>query len=329
MDNVLVSIIVPVYNVQKYIKKCVNSLLSQDYKNIEIILVDDGSPDQCGTIIDTLKAKDSRISVIHQQNQGVSAARNAGLDTANGQYVMFVDGDDWVDSNYVSYFLRLVKGGTFDIAFNLNAHSAVMKSAESKEHFESTEECIAGIYSGRIDVAVWNKIYKRELICSHKIKFDTEIWYGEGMLFNIEILQWTEKVNMGYQSVYHQTFNPDSAMRKFNLESNLCGLRSLEIQRKKWKKRTTKIEKQWKYHKYKFYQSILNGIVRANAEKEYPDELKKAISGLRHDIIIPLTSESNFLSILNWLCYFVMPMTMAKRAARKHNKNARNYGKAI
>lgn len=110
MHEDLVSIIVPVYNVEKFIEKCVNSLMNQSHKDIEIILVDDGSPDQSTEIIDRIAIEDQRVHVIHQQNKGVSAARNAGLQCATGEYVMFVDGDDWGDSDYVAYFLTLVTG---------------------------------------------------------------------------------------------------------------------------------------------------------------------------------------------------------------------------
>ena len=110
MHEDLVSIIVPMYNVEKFIEKCVKSLMNQSHKDIEIILVDDGLPDQSPEIIDRIAIEDQRVHVIHQQNKGVSAARNAGLQCATGEYVMFVDGDDWVDSDYFSYFLTLVTG---------------------------------------------------------------------------------------------------------------------------------------------------------------------------------------------------------------------------
>lgn len=102
----IVSIIVPVYNVEKFIFKTVNSILNQDYKNIEIILVDDGSPDNSARIIDELAKKDNRIVCVHKENGGVSSARNAGLKIATGEYVTFIDGDDWVEPNYVSYLIK-------------------------------------------------------------------------------------------------------------------------------------------------------------------------------------------------------------------------------
>ena len=95
--NPLISVIVPIYNVEKYLARCVDSIVNQTYKNLEIILVDDGSPDSCPDICDVWKEKDDRIKVIHKKNGGLSDARNAGLDIAQGEYVAFVDSDDFID----------------------------------------------------------------------------------------------------------------------------------------------------------------------------------------------------------------------------------------
>ena len=93
----LISVIVPIYNVEKYIKKCIDSIINQTYKNLEIILVNDGSPDECGKICDEYERIDSRIVVIHKENGGLSDARNAGLKVMHGKYVAFVDSDDWIE----------------------------------------------------------------------------------------------------------------------------------------------------------------------------------------------------------------------------------------
>ncbi|MFQ9359778.1 MAG: glycosyltransferase family 2 protein [Anaerobutyricum hallii] len=98
INNELISVIVPIYNVDKYLEKCVNSILNQTYTNLEIILVDDGSPDRCPRICDNLAITDDRIKVIHQQNGGLSKARNVGIDVAKGVYLVFVDSDDTVGS---------------------------------------------------------------------------------------------------------------------------------------------------------------------------------------------------------------------------------------
>ena len=107
----LISVIVPVYKVEKYLHKCVDSILAQTYTNLEIILVDDGSPDNCGKICDEYAAKDSRIKVIHQQNGGLSAARNAGLDIATGNYLAFIDSDDYIDNNYIECMAKRLCDG--------------------------------------------------------------------------------------------------------------------------------------------------------------------------------------------------------------------------
>lgn len=105
-SNGLISIIVPVYNVEKYLPQCVDSLLQQTYPNVEIVLVDDGSPDQSGRICDEYAAKDQRVKVIHQKNQGVSAARNNGMAAASGEWITFVDADDWFDTDACQHLIN-------------------------------------------------------------------------------------------------------------------------------------------------------------------------------------------------------------------------------
>lgn len=108
-SNSLISIIVPVYRTKEYLEQCVQSLRAQSYTNLEIILVDDGSPDECPTLCDTLAAQDIRIHVIHKENEGAAFARKAGLDVTSGQYVLFLDGDDWLDSDAVSTCVELAQ----------------------------------------------------------------------------------------------------------------------------------------------------------------------------------------------------------------------------
>ena len=110
----LVSIIVPVYKAKEYLDQCVQSLCSQSYSNLEIVLVDDGSPDECPALCDMLTTQDARISAIHKENEGAAFARKAGLDAASGQYVLFVDGDDWLDSDAVSMCVEVAQRDNAD-----------------------------------------------------------------------------------------------------------------------------------------------------------------------------------------------------------------------
>ena len=319
-----VSIIVPVYNVQKFIARCVDSLLHQDYPSVEIILVDDGSPDDSGKIIDQLKIQNPEIIVIHKTNGGVSSARNAGINRATGKYIMFVDGDDWVEEDYVSYFVELLIKEHTCIGMGTAYYSINKQGSKPQEEYcVSAEQAMEWIYSNKIFVAVWNKIYDASIVKT--VLFNENIWFGEGMLFNIECLQMVDLVSVGTKMVYHQTFNTESAMRSFNLKSHFCGIASLWLQRAKWKKYNAKIENAWKYHRYRFNRSILEGIVRSGEIKENKDVVRECISNIRKDILMPVIIEKNIKQKIIWLGYFFIPKTTAKVFAYRFKKAAKKY----
>lgn len=163
----LVSIIVPVYNVEEYLEQCIQSLLGQTYKNIEIILVDDGSADSSGGICDRQGRTDSRITVIHKENGGLSDARNAGIDRANGEWLMFVDSDDWVHENYCRDALDIVRESDADIGvfhyWEYWEGEGIRTVREGPEGIFNSEEALCHLASGNTRDYAWNKIYKREL----------------------------------------------------------------------------------------------------------------------------------------------------------------------
>ena len=309
---------------QMMVKYC--DLAICDSVNIEVILVDDGSPDKSGYIIDRLKEEDNRIVVIHQENHGVSSARNAGMAVASGEYITFVDGDDWVDANYVTYFVDLLEKSSCDVVMNKNNYSGCNDISNNNFSVISAEKAIEWIYLGDLFVAVWNKMYRRSVLEENYIKFNEKIWYGEGMLFNVEFLQHVNSVAIGESAVYHQTFNPDSAMRKFNLKSNLCGIKSLELQKEAWIKKNIDIEKAWEYHRYCFNRSIIDGLVRSNMILEYKETYKECVSNLRKNIFLPLKMEKSIKKKIMWCCYFISPRLMAIRKAIGFKKAAKTVG---
>ena len=318
----LVSVIVPVYNVEKYIARCVKSIISQDYQNLQILLVDDGSKDASRQILDTMAMVDSRIQVIHQENAGVSTARNVGLQAALGEYIFFVDGDDYLEEDCVSYFVKMM--------INTNCNIAISKynfTWDNKEQVQNdyqividSEKIIEDIYLMKINVAVWNKMYNHLFLKENNIRFNPDFWYGEGMLFNIECLQQAEQVAVGERKVYYQVHNPKSAMRDFNLESNYCGIRSLEYQKKKWIKTNKNIENAWVYHYRCFSNSILCGLVKTNTVQENRAVYKKCIRNLRKDIMVPLRVNISIKQKLYYLLAMVCPVLLAKRRAWKDQR---------
>lgn len=172
MSQPLVSIIVPIYKVELYLRRCLDSIVNQSYTNLEIILVDDGSPDNCPQICDEYAANDNRIVVIHKENGGLSDARNAGLDICKGEYVSFVDSDDWVDEKYIEILLDLAIKENADISignhsFAYEDGSITKFSFESKSYLKSEAIKKIILYQTLPWGASWGKIYKRRIFLKY------------------------------------------------------------------------------------------------------------------------------------------------------------------
>lgn len=163
--NIMLSVIIPVYNVEKYLARCVDSVLSQTFSDFEVILVDDGSPDKSPEICDEYVRKDSRVKVIHKKNGGLSSARNAGLEICKGEYIFFIDSDDYLtDKNVVFDFMNKAKSENSDFVYSLMNHASDTKVSEIKccKRFISDNKLF--FLSNPYFFSAWNKVYKRTLL---------------------------------------------------------------------------------------------------------------------------------------------------------------------
>ncbi len=162
-----ISVIVPVYNVEPYLRECLDSIVNQTYHNLEIILVDDGSPDNCGKICDEYADKDGRIAVIHKENGGVSSARNAGLERATGAWIGWVDPDDWVEPDMFAFLIEGAEKTDADIiicTFAVESRQGTSIVGYSEEHFFDTRKAIEELLKDRqMTNHAWNKLYRRRL----------------------------------------------------------------------------------------------------------------------------------------------------------------------
>lgn len=218
-----VSIIVPVYNVEKYLEQCVNSILAQTYKNIEVILVDDGSPDNCPQICDDFAAKDQRIKVIHKKNGGLSSARNAGLDVATGEYVMFIDSDDFIDSKMVEFLLETRRKTHADIVccgmcrYNGDM-SFTISETTSKKNIEiyDTANALKKLVLTDIDCSSCNKLYTKELINETRFKVGRN---NEDKPFLFELYQKCNTVAYTDKVYYYYRITEGSITNSFNEKS--------------------------------------------------------------------------------------------------------------
>ncbi len=214
----LISVIVPVYNVEKYLRPCVDSILAQTYQNLEIILINDGSTDKSGQICDEYATKDKRVRVIHQANQGVSVARNAGLEGAQGQYIGFVDGDDYIDPDMYQYLYNLVILHKVDIAV-CNIWQTV--KGENKLRLPSDWPTVMSgeqaIWSFMNSFYLVNKLFAAHLFKEHP--FDPSITYCEDKLLLLPMFLQTSHIAYGPAGKYHYRLNPSGCTEQFNIKN--------------------------------------------------------------------------------------------------------------
>ena len=224
MDEKLVSVIIPAYNIEDYIGRCLDSIISQTYKNLEIIVVDDGSRDYTGEILDNYAKKDRRIKVIHKENGGVSSARNKGIEAAEGDYIGFIDGDDLIEPEMYKTLVDLLEEENADIAHC--GYQMVFPDRidyyhnTGKKKIQTTEEGLKDLLSGEmIEPGLVNKLYKKELIKNCRLNETVKI--NEDLLMNYQLFKLSQK------SVYYD-ITPYSYMIR---SSSATGANSLITKR--------------------------------------------------------------------------------------------------
>ena len=225
MYNPLITVVVPVYKVEQFLHECVDSIICQTYTNLEIILVDDGSPDKCPAICDEYAQKDNRIKVIHQENGGLAHARNVGIDNAQGVYITFIDSDDFVVANYIELLYEGLNKFNAEMSIaSLYIYKDDIKfetTAKSDGFFEiSKEKCIEQYTSIKTNpfISAWNKLYKRELFSS--------IRYPEGKLYEdafttYKLIDKAKKIVFTPSKLYFYRINPESILGQSFKEKHL------------------------------------------------------------------------------------------------------------
>lgn len=228
MNNPLISVIIPIYNVECYLKTCIDSIVNQTYSNLEIILVDDGSPDKCPEICDEYAKKDNRVKVIHQENGGLAHARNVGIANSNGEYLTFVDSDDYVSDDYVESLYKGLIESDADISvaslivFKESSLSCVTHKREPfvevKKNDYFKEYASIKAEKSMPFITAWNKLYKKEL-------FDG-IKYPKGKLYEdafttYKLIERARKVVYSTTKLYYYRLNPQSILGQSFKEKHL------------------------------------------------------------------------------------------------------------
>ena len=210
----MISIIVPVYKVELYLGQCVDSILAQTYREIEVLLIDDGSPDKCGEMCDAYASKDPRVKVFHTENGGLSAARNEGLKHATGDYIAFVDSDDWIDPDMYEVLLKdLLENGS-DVSFCgfWNDFPNTTTETAFEKRVLQGNEIIESMVAAKINNHVWNKLYRRRIF--EELEFPVGMLYEDAMILP-RILSRCNKVSVVPGSKYHYRQREDSVTKTY------------------------------------------------------------------------------------------------------------------
>lgn len=225
MNQPLISVIVPIYGIERYLGICIESIIKQTYKNLEIILVDDGSKDRCPEICDLYAKKDSRIKVIHKENGGLVSARKAGIQIANGEYATYVDGDDWIEPSYYDWLVRelcdsdVVIAGQSRTLFAKTSHITNtipngIYEGESLQNLYKEMISFGDFYKPGITTYVWNKLFKTDLLSKFQMRVPDDISIGEDAAVVYPLLMECKKVVITDNCDYHYRQREDSMLKK-------------------------------------------------------------------------------------------------------------------
>ena len=243
----LISVIVPVYKVEKYLLRCVNSIRNQTYSNLEIILVDDGSPDGCPQFCDVFAQEDQRIKVIHKKNGGLGFARNSGLDVATGTYVVFVDSDDWISATHIEHLYRAAQEHKADVV--VGSYTRAFASGEFAERSHALEtRCYTGeeVRSRillrllgadqdfprdvQLEPSCWGNIYRMDLIRTYNLRFISEkVAVSEDIYFSADVYYRATRVALLNEVGYYYYENMSSISKSFDIGIFERTLRFYEI----------------------------------------------------------------------------------------------------
>lgn len=282
----MISVIIPVYKVEQYLDNCLQSVLAQTYTDWECILVDDGSPDASGEICDQWHAKDGRFICIHQKNQGVSTARNNGLKQAKGEYIVFIDSDDWVGPNYLINLRNAINEEDVDIAVsgvkNINKNEDYVSSIDVTIQMRLSD---SDIFLDNIDLLYGptSKIYRKSLICKYSIEFPAGLSLGEDMIFNFSYLYHSTKLRFVpiVDYYYRQQDNGLCNMYRVNLFDCLLDIWNFRVD-------TLKEKGIWNDNIYKYFSIKLWGSVYDSLFTKIPlsySEIRRILSKLDTNVL--------------------------------------------
>lgn len=296
MKDIKVSIVVPVYNASKYLSICIDSIINQTYKNLEIILVNDGSTDNSGSICDEYGKKDNRITVIHQENQGVSKTRNNGLKKSTGEYLTFIDADDIISENYVELLLKDISEKTLNICTLSLFDKEITKRDSEGDIIELSKDNFITICKYGLINTPCCKLFSTKILKENNITFDTSLSLGEDLLFNLDYFNYIDKINIIDKDLYFYRRSETNTLSS-SYESNMKSiqLRLFDTFTNYFKDKISNKEQYILYDSYRF------GIIMLIVHNEFKN--KKVSFTKRLSNTKKILKEKDLIERLNTIKY--------------------------
>ena len=229
MDDILVSVIVPVYNSKMYLEACLDSIVNQSYKNLEIILIDDGSTDGSSNVLDLYAAEDNRVKVIHNANHGVSYSRNFGISVATGDKILFIDSDDTVDLDYVNKLVEPLEKEDYDVVVcginDVNVKKNKSRARKFPKHLTGNlKEDFCALFMMPIITGAVTKLYDAKILREKDVNFSEDISFNEDVMFNLAYFRFVEKYKIVDAPLYNYCRRASMSLSKNRSENNFSSV---------------------------------------------------------------------------------------------------------
>ncbi len=322
-----VTIIVAIYKSEKFLPKLLDSIVHQTWNNLEVLLIDDGSPDNSGIICDEYSKRDKRIKVIHKKNGGACEARNVGLSEVTGEYILIVDGDDWLEKDYVEYLMKLIHETGVDMAMTDQIFTTRDRVQVEKDSVEiwTPEEAFCRIIYPKVPIGPWNKIYRTELIKSNNIDFSRP-WSGEGLYFSVMAAQYSKGVAVGHKKIYNYRLNNhNSGLTQYNISMGINALENIKYidQNRVIKTERTKYAVNW--HVWKNYRYTLFLIIATNSILQNKKLYKECIRNIHFRALdVIMHSELGIKTKIKMALEGLFPVFCAKLELKSQKKKLKS-----
>ena len=268
-----VSIIVPIYKVEDYIRECIDSILAQTYPDFELILVDDGSPDDCGRICDDYAKGDNRIKVVHKVNGGISSARNAGLEVAKGEWIMHVDGDDWIEPDMIESLIEAAQITGADMVIGDFVKYGPSAGYNKLPTWSSDKKKSMTNYIAYVMTTIWGSIAKRSLYADHSLKSPDGISYCEDFHLIVRLCHFVNKIVNVHRPFYHYRYRPTSIV------SNMS--------------RKTEADEQW------VYQDTIRFFKEQGVYEDYRKVMSWRVLKSAQELLLDPAGHKRFMELFN------------------------------